>query len=125
MTVTVKPAKKGGATVTSGANAGGTMEITAADTADNSLSATPGAGFRIYPNPVQGLLNLRLVNSTSGKVQVNIYNESGALVQSIALEKDQWSLESSIDVSRLTRGIYVIQIVNSANERVTGKFIKQ
>jgi hypothetical protein len=125
MTVTVKPAKKGGVAMTQGATSGGTMEITAEDTVDNSLSALPGAGFRIYPNPVQGLLNLRLANSTSGKVQVNIYNESGTRVQTIALEKDQWSLESSIDVSRLARGIYVIQIVNSANERVTEKFIKQ
>jgi hypothetical protein len=124
VTLTVKPAK-GGASVTPGAIPGGTTEITAEDTADNALSGMPAAGFRIYPNPVQGLLNLRLAGSSSGKVQVNIYSESGVRVQTIALEKDQWSLESSIDVSRLARGIYVIQIVNSANGSVTEKFIKQ
>ena len=120
VTLTVKPAK-GGASVTPGAIPGRTTEITAEDTTDNSLSGMPAAGFRIYPNPVQGLLNLRLAGSASGKVQVNIYNESGVRVQTIALEKGQWSLKrSSIDVSRLAKGIYVIQLVNSANGSVTG-----
>ena len=94
-------------------------------TGTDSIAAA--AGFSIYPNPVQGLLNLRLNNSASGKIMVQIYNESGARVQTAELEKDLWvPLESSIDVSQLVKGVYVIQLVeNSGNGRIVGKFVKQ
>jgi hypothetical protein len=106
--------------VTSSAMGGQAAGLTGTD------SIAAAAGFSIYPNPVQGLLNIRLNNGSAGKIVVQIYNETGGRVQTAELEKDQWvPLESSIDVSRLVRGVYVIQLVDDANGRIVGKFVKQ
>jgi hypothetical protein len=118
VTLTVKPATT--TAVTPSAMAGQAAGLTGTD------SIAAAAGFSIYPNPVQGLLNIRLNNSAAGKIVVRIYNESGARVQTAELVKDQWvPLESSIDVSRLAQGVYVVQLVDGGNGRIVGKFIKQ
>lgn len=118
MTVTVNAATT--TAVTPSAMGGQAAGLTGTD------SIAAAAGFSIYPNPVQGLLNIRLNNNAGGKIVVQIYNETGSRVQTAELEKDQWvPLESSIDVSHLTRGVYMMQLVDSANGRIVGKFIKQ
>jgi hypothetical protein len=80
--------------------------------------------FQLYPNPVIGLLNLRMSNGITGKVLINIFDAKGELVQSSTLEKDGVSIESAIDVTRLGRGVYVLQMAAGKNVRITRKFVK-
>ena len=77
----------------------------------------------LYPNPVHDLLNLRLNGPTAGKVLIIIYNEMGNRVQLMQIEKDQWTLQTSVDVSRLAQGVYTLQVLN-AGVTNSARFIK-
>jgi len=72
--------------------------------------------FRMYPNPVQDVLNIVLEN----RANVDILNVSGELLMS---RKDV--MEAAIDVSQLSPGIYMIRIWNNNTSPVTQKFIKE
>ena len=117
ITVTVKP-RPSNATTGSTATTG-----EAAALAPDSVGS--GAGLVIYPNPVRDLLNIRLNNSVTGKINVAIFNTRGSRVASTELDKSSNNLETSIDVSRLTPGIYVIQVISGPNVTTIEKFIKQ
>ena len=65
-----------------------------------------------------------MLNSATGKFLVMIYNTKGSLVQALSLEKSGVSLESSIDVSKLAQGTYMLQVVNGAKGKITREFIK-
>ena len=80
---------------------------------------------RLYPNPVHDLLNIRVNNAVTGKVAISIFNMVGNRVRGLELEKDGWSLETAVDVSRLPPGVYMIEILNGPNLRTVQKFIKQ
>jgi hypothetical protein len=87
----------------------------------DSLNSRP---LLLFPNPVHDLLNVRLNAAGAGKILIVIYNEMGNRVQTIQLEKDQWTLQTSIDVSRLARGVYTLQVL-SGDFINSSRFIKQ
>ncbi|HET6252699.1 MAG TPA: T9SS type A sorting domain-containing protein [Puia sp.] len=77
----------------------------------------------LFPNPVHDLLNVRLNSAGTGKVSIVIYNEMGNRVQTIQVEKDQWMIQTSIDVSKLAQGVYTLQVL-SGNSINSSRFIK-
>lgn len=123
VTVTVNAA---GTTSTVGSAVSG-LATGVSDSAPGVDSAAGGLvmGMRLYPNPVHDLLNIRLYNAVTGKVMVSIFNMVGNRVRSAELEKDGWSLETAVDVSRLPAGVYMIEISDGPNLRTVQKFIKQ
>lgn len=70
----------------------------------------------LFPNPVKNTLNIKLPNSSITN-QINIYNTIGQLVL-------RSTNTSSIDVSSLISGTYLIK-VHSEDQVFTEKFIKQ
>jgi hypothetical protein len=78
----------------------------------------------LYPNPAHDLLNLRLSNTGTGKVLIVIYDAMGHKVQMVEAEKDQWGLQTSVDISRLAPGVYTIQVLTGTYIRTTSKFVK-
>ena len=121
MTLVVKP-KPVAASTAGAAQAGNASAITDALVAD-PIDHT--AGLIIYPNPVHGLLNIHLNNEATGKIIVAVFNMKGARVQNLELDKGGWSLEASVDVSRLPAGVYVVEVISGPNLRTTQPFIKQ
>jgi hypothetical protein len=121
MTLVVKP-KPVAASTAGAAQAGNASAITDALVAD-PIDHT--AGLIIYPNPVHGLLNIHLNNEATGKIIVAVFNMKGARVQNLELDKGGWSLETSVDVSRLPAGVYVVEVISGPNLRTTQPFIKQ
>lgn len=99
------------------------------DSAANGNVSIPGGDsvnsrpLLLFPNPVHDLLNVRLNTSGSGKVLIVIYNEMGNRMQTIQIEKDQWMIQTSIDVSRLAQGVYTLQVL-SGNSTNSSRFIK-
>jgi alpha-tubulin suppressor-like RCC1 family protein len=77
----------------------------------------------LFPNPVHDLLNVRLNTAGAGKILIVIYNEMGSRMQTLQLEKDQWMIQTSIDVSRLAQGVYTLQVL-SGNSVNSSRFIK-
>ncbi|MEO8237427.1 MAG: M4 family metallopeptidase [Flavobacterium sp.] len=72
----------------------------------------------LYPNPVENELNISSSSSEQKGSSFKITNALGQQVSSGQLS------ESPIDVSKLSTGIYIIEL-NSGQKRVTKKFIKK
>ncbi len=72
--------------------------------------------FSMYPNPVFGMLNLKI--SKDNIVDYKIYNATGQQVLSGKTSS------STVDVAKLSSGIYVFEI-NDGTKTVSKKFIKK
>lgn len=70
--------------------------------------------FSIYPNPVKNIITL----SDNTFSQAEIFDLSGKLIQSVAIINQQ------INVQNLPKGNYILQVINSKNEKMVKKFIK-
>ena len=73
--------------------------------------------IRIYPNPVKDILNIDL---KSDKGSVKIFDLTGKVVKTADLNKS-----GTIDVSQLTKGMYLVEIILNGNAKVTKKIIKE
>ena len=70
--------------------------------------------FTIYPNPTNGLLT---INGTSAISEITVYNNLGQLLFT-SFEKNQ------IDISTLSKGIYVVKIKGENGQFETKKILK-
>jgi len=82
-----------------------------------SQSATYDMQFGIYPNPAQGWIAIRGLN-TEAVNQINIYNAIGQVVRSISTVKGK---RDAINIQDLAAGIYILKIENSS---FVAKFVK-
>jgi extracellular elastinolytic metalloproteinase len=64
--------------------------------------------FRIYPNPTNGLLNIR-INGYVGKTNIDVVDVNGRLVKSF--KNANFNTEATIDLSSLQTGVYVVKVV--------------
>lgn len=76
--------------------------------------------FSIYPNPATAEINLQIKNIAAAPSTISILNSLGEIVYSKAISNE---LNSTIDVSRLPSGVYVLQVQDQKNVS-SGKFIK-
>lgn len=77
--------------------------------------------FVMYPNPASSYIQLSLPENLDHKV-ITIYDNSGAAILQTKVDAD--ANESVIDISRLTRGIYILNF-KSDQKSWTKKLIKQ
>ena len=75
--------------------------------------------FLIFPNPASDYLTLRFAQNTS-KAEIKIYNLLGELKST----SSKSSTESTIDISDLSNGVYIIEVTTDRNI-MRKKFIKQ
>lgn len=73
--------------------------------------------FKVYPNPVNSILNIEVKNCQS--TEIMIYNLSGILVKSLSV-----NASTAINVSELTKGMYIIKFSSNNGTEIT-KFIKE
>ncbi|SFT83965.1 Por secretion system C-terminal sorting domain-containing protein [Lishizhenia tianjinensis] len=73
---------------------------------------------KLAPNPVTDFIHL---SSNERIASVNIYNTTGALLQSKAINSQQ----SKLDVQRFNQGVYLIQITFDNGQQTTQRFVKQ
>jgi len=66
-----------------------------------------GKKISMYPNPAQDHVTML----TSGKGTADIYDITGKLVSSVTL----FSSIQTIDISKLSKGVYVVKVNNSDN----------
>ncbi len=71
------------------------------------------AGFNIYPNPSNGLLNLQ----TNASWQIEIVNAAGQVVHNFAANGN-----TKVDISNLEKGVYFLKASNDS-ERIVEKLI--
>lgn len=69
-------------------------------------------GLQLFPNPAQSAFYLRLPAALSQEGRVTIFDARGSLLQQHVLPAG--SLEQSLDVAHLPRGLYFVQIRSGA-----------
>ncbi|MCS6822233.1 MAG: choice-of-anchor D domain-containing protein [Microscillaceae bacterium] len=73
----------------------------------------------IYPNPSEGIFNIKVAESLRGAVKVTVYDASGKVVYTTQTDINQDEL--GLDLSHLSKGNYMIEISNrkgKATERI-------
>ncbi|KFF19467.1 M4 family metallopeptidase [Flavobacterium hydatis] len=80
------------------------------------VETNDNASFALYPNPVDNELNVSLAKSDGATFRIT--NNLGQQVNSGQLSG------TSIDVSRLNTGIYIIEL-NNGGKRIVKKFVKK
>jgi len=76
--------------------------------------------FRIYPNPTNGLLNVR-INNYVGKVNIQVIDINGRIVSEY--KNEDFNTEKSLNLNSLQSGMYILK-VNGDNVNFTQKIIK-
>ena len=76
--------------------------------------------FRVYPNPTNDLLNVR-INNYVGKVNIQVIDINGRIVKE--LKNEDFNIEKSLNLNNLQSGMYVLK-VNGDNLNFTQKIIK-
>lgn len=97
------------------------MDISPSPTSidENDVAAT----LNIFPNPSNGLVNLEYISGNQGNITINVVNTLGATVYTTNAVSNG-SLNKSIDLSQLTKGIYFVNVA-SENGTTTKKLIIQ
>ena len=73
----------------------------------------------IYPNPNNGMVKMKMYETTLNDVTVKIYNTIGGLAKTITIKNNDLT-EKQIDLSSFASGVYLIQI-ESENKVYTHK----
>ncbi len=89
-------------------------------TLDNNYFESDTA-MRIYPNPTNGSLNIRITNFV-GKVNIQINDVNGRIVKD--LKNIDFNVEKAIDLNYLQSGMYILKI-NGDDLNYTQKVIKK
>ena len=63
----------------------------------------------IYPNPNNGMVKMKMYETTLNDVTVKIYNAIGGLAKTITIKNNDLT-EKQIDLSSFASGVYLIQI---------------
>ena len=63
--------------------------------------------FRVYPNPTNGFLNVR-INNYVGKATIQIIDINGRIVEEY--NNEDFNVEKSLNLSNLQSGIYVLKV---------------
>ena len=89
-------------------NTKGNISFTDIKTVDRST--VPVSYFTIYPNPVQGILNVKIKATTAERTAVEIFDMAGRnmITQSVVLAAGEQSLQ--INMSNLQKGSYILKL---------------
>jgi hypothetical protein len=81
-----------------------------------------GVSLTMYPNPVKDILNLEIESTTSmdQKLNVQIVNITGQVLQSQVLQSNA----TSIGTSKLATGVYFVRVLDGTKIVAIQKMIK-
>jgi hypothetical protein len=64
--------------------------------------------LKVYPNPSAGLINVRINGAVNGEGELKVYDLKGKVVYQSTLEINSNGVEKSLDLSNLSKGIYIL-----------------
>jgi len=76
--------------------------------------------LKVYPNPTSDIITVELVNNYSSKVTYKLYNLLGELIYTSETNNQLFS----IDMSDLSRGIYLLELTDAQSNKVVKKISK-
>jgi len=90
-----------------------------------STTAADAEGVQVYPNPVKDRFMLKLNNTLTGKMNVQVVDLKGSVVKQFSLNKANKGLtQSYLNIADLRTGQYILKIT-MADYSVTRSLIKQ
>ncbi|WP_250630597.1 T9SS type A sorting domain-containing protein, partial [Rhodoflexus caldus] len=91
--------------------------------AEESASAEAKMGFKVYPNPGNGMFTLQGRQAVDGQAEVVISDMQGRVIsrQSISGRR----MNETIDLSHMAGGVYLLQIRQADGQVWTEKLVKQ
>ncbi|HMK26550.1 MAG TPA: HYR domain-containing protein, partial [Chitinophagaceae bacterium] len=98
-----------------------------ATSAAMTVTGEPSCKLWVYPNPNQGLFQVRFFNSVNEAVTVNVYNSGGSRIYSKAVTTGLAYSLIDVDIQSQPAGVYTVEVVNAAGKRACNaqeKFIK-
>jgi hypothetical protein len=82
-----------------------------------SVQSFKELGMSFYPNPATSVINVTIENNAQGTLRVRSL-EGRLVAESVLLAS------TSVDVSALTNGIYIIEFTSKEGRRASAKFVK-
>lgn len=124
VTITVKSAASARTMGSSASNNTQSQPVQAAT--PDILTSSTELEVKINPNPVQSNMNIWISGKPSGKASVKLYNLSGqVLLQQDFVKSGAGTVNKSFNVSKLSPGTYIAQIIVDNQFKKTVKFLKQ
>lgn len=93
-------------------------------TVTSNLKLTNENEVKLYPNPSNGKVTVYHSGAYTGTLFVRMYNMNGVMVGTEMFNKDGLTKEMDMDISKMPRGTYLIELTGS-NFRKTLKVVKQ
>ncbi|AEW00709.1 hypothetical protein A4D02_12190 [Niastella koreensis] len=78
----------------------------------------------VFPNPTRDLLQVQLPDGMNGQVALQVFDLNGRLMKFSNLASDGSALNTTVDVSTLVKGIYILK-AQAGNVTLTSHFIKK
>ena len=79
----------------------------------------------LYPNPATDIVNIRLLSDKAERSELSVYDMAGKMVlPPVVVNKPTGAFTTTIDVTRLKPGTYIVQIASFGKKKVTTKFLK-
>ncbi|MBS1737530.1 MAG: T9SS type A sorting domain-containing protein, partial [Bacteroidetes bacterium] len=80
--------------------------------------------MQVYPNPAQNIIHVKLAGDSKGRTMMDIFDATGKKVLHKEVIKDNNAFYQTIDVSKLERGVYFIEVIVDYRYRSTYKLVK-
>lgn len=93
------------------------------DGSEDDLNESLETSVSLFPNPsTTGHFTCYLTNDVIGSVNVDVYDASGRIVNSIILDKTEQFIKSELDLSGNQQGVYYVKVYNE-NFQQTSKVV--
>lgn len=80
--------------------------------------------IQLSPNPTSGMLQIQLPDGLKGTISLQVFDLNGRVIKRQNLASDGHALSTSIDVSGLQSGVYILK-AQSGSTSLTSRFIKK
>jgi uncharacterized delta-60 repeat protein len=80
--------------------------------------------MKVYPSVVKDILQVQIPDGMNGNIGIQIIDMNGRVIKRSNLASDGHALNTTMDVSTLVKGVYVIK-ATTGNTSVTSRFTKQ
>jgi len=109
-----------------GDTASATVKVTVmSDTRTAAAKDTSEEHFFLFPNPAHDQTTLQMSGDGEGVVQLNLFDINGKFIRALQFSKIPGTTSTTIDVSRLTAGMYIIRATYGNNKTQQIKLMKQ
>lgn len=89
----------------------------------NSISSVSNqAMFELFPNPTSDILFVHISNTNTKVVSIDVLNTLGQKVISTPIQSVSNNNTYSVDIKKLSDGVYYLQVTDSDNKISTAKF---